>query len=181
MIRQDLLRMALLPAAALVAPAYAVDYLTVTQAQAVLFPDATAFADQAVTLTPAQRKQIKALSGVAQRAERQAVWKVAKNDAFLGWFVVDEVVGKHEFITYALAISPEGSVLGVEIMSYRETHGGEVRDAKWRARFVGKTIHDPLRLDQDIPNISGATLSSRNVANGVKRLLALQQVALPHE
>jgi Na+-translocating ferredoxin:NAD+ oxidoreductase RnfG subunit len=179
MIRRDHLLPALLAPAALIAPAYAVDYLTVTQAQAVLFPDATAFAEHAVVLTPAQRKEIKALSGVAQRGDRQAVWKAAKDGAFLGWFLVDDVVGKHEFITYAVAISPAGSVLGIEIMSYRETHGGEVRDATWRANFAGKTLREPFKLDQDVPNISGATLSARNVMNGVKRLLALRQVALP--
>lgn len=180
MLRRDLLALSLVPAAALVAPATAADYLTLTQAQAALFPGADGFEDHAVSLTPAQCKQIKALSGVAQRTDKQAVWKAEKGGALLGWFLVDEVVGKHEFITYAAALSPDGRVLGVEIMSYRETHGGEVRDARWRRTFVGKTLHDPFKLDQDIPNISGATLSSRNVMNGVKRLLALQQVALPH-
>ena len=67
---------------------------------------------------------------------------------------------------------------GIEIMVYRETYGYQVRNAEWRQKFVGKTLADPFKLDEDIPNISGATLSSRNVMNGVKRLLALQQVAL---
>lgn len=176
---RDYVTLSILPVAAWVAPAYAVDYLSIQQAQAVLFPDASGFADNTVTLTRAQCKQINALSGVAQRTDTQAVWKAERGGALLGWFLVDEVVGKHEFITYAAALSPDGHVLGVEIMSYRETHGGEVRDANWRRAFVGKTLQDPFKLDQDIPNISGATLSSRNVMNGVKRLLALQQVALP--
>ena len=49
---------------------------------------------------------------------------------------------------------------------------------EWRQAFVGKTLTDAFKLDQDIPNIAGATLSCKNVTNGVKRLLALQQVAL---
>jgi Na+-translocating ferredoxin:NAD+ oxidoreductase RnfG subunit len=53
-----------------------------------------------------------------------------------------------------------------------------VRDAAWRKVFVGKTLKDRFELDNDVPNISGATLSSRNVMNGVKRLLAFQQVVL---
>ena len=51
-------------------------------------------------------------------------------------------------------------------------------DADWRALFKGKTLSDQFRLNRDIPNISGATLSCRNVTDGVKRLLALQKVAL---
>jgi Na+-translocating ferredoxin:NAD+ oxidoreductase RnfG subunit len=53
-----------------------------------------------------------------------------------------------------------------------------VREAHWREQFKGKTLSDHFKLDDDIANITGATLSSRNVMNGVKRLLALAQVAL---
>ncbi|MFM6928116.1 MAG: FMN-binding protein, partial [Bdellovibrio sp.] len=35
---------------------------------------------------------------------------------------------------------------------------------------------DPLKLDKDVPNITGATLSCRNVLDGVKRILIIQQV-----
>ena len=77
-----------------------------------------------------------------------------------------------------MAISPDGQVLGVEIMSYRETHGGQVRDAAWRKHFAGKTLADPFKLDEDVPNISGATLSCRNVMDGVKRLLAMHKLYL---
>lgn len=92
--------------------------------------------------------------------------------------IVDEVIGKHEFITYATGISPNGQVLGVEILSYRESKGGQVREASWRNLFRGKTVRDRFRLNQDIPNISGATLSCRNITDGVKRLLAIHAVAL---
>jgi Na+-transporting NADH:ubiquinone oxidoreductase subunit NqrC len=63
-------------------------------------------------------------------------------------------------------------------MEYRESYGYEVRDAKWRAQFTGKTARAPLRLDQDIKNISGATLSSRHVTEGVRRVLAFYEAAL---
>lgn len=165
----------LLPAAALVAPqAFAADYLTVAQAQAALFPGAH-FAPQTLKFTAEQRDRIKAGAGVRQRTDEQAVWRAERDGKLQGWFIVDEVVGKHEFITYATAISPDGHVLGLEILSYRETHGGQVREPGWRARFVGKTVADPFKLDQDIPNISGATLSCRNLTDGVKRLLVIQQ------
>lgn len=163
------------PIAALVAPqVHAADFLTVAQAQAQLFPGAGLSA-QPLKFTGEQRERIKAAAGVRQRSEEQAVWRAERDGKLLGWFIVDEVVGKHEFITYATAIFPDGHVLGLEILSYRETHGGQVREPGWRARFVGKTVHDALKLDQDIPNISGATLSCRNLTDGVKRLLVIQQ------
>ncbi|HQR61008.1 MAG TPA: FMN-binding protein [Methylophilaceae bacterium] len=168
----------LLPMAAIVAPAYAQDYLTAAQAQKSLFPDADAFQPMLVKLGEAQRDKIKALSGLRQRWEEQKVWRVEKDGKQLGWFIVDEVVGKHEFITYGVGLSLDGHVVGIEVMTYRETKGDQIREAGWRKNLVGKTLADPFKLDEDVPNISGATLSCRNVMDGVKRLLALQKVAL---
>lgn len=173
------LDLTLLPAAAWVCPAaLAVDYLTVADAEKVLFPSATGSEPFALKLSEEQLDRIKELSGTRQREEEPRVWRVAGKEGTLGWLLVDDVVGKHEFITYAVGVALDGSATGVEIMSYRETHGGEVRDDAWRKRFEGKTLAEPFKLEKDIPNISGATLSCRNVTNGVKRLLALHEVAL---
>jgi Na+-translocating ferredoxin:NAD+ oxidoreductase RnfG subunit len=171
----------LLPVAAIVAPAYATDYLTAEQAWKVIFPDAQTARPLLVKLNEGQRDKIKALSGLRQRWEEQKVWRMEKDGALLGWFIVDEVVGKHEFITYGTGLTPDGHVISIEIMSYRETKGDQVRETGWRKRFAGKTLADPFKLDEDIPNISGATLSCRNLTDGVKRLLALQKVALLNE
>jgi len=168
----------LLPGVALVSPAFAVDYLSASQAQTLLFPTAKDFVEQPLKFNDEQRERIKAASGLRQRWDEQKVWRVERDGALQGWMLVDEVIGKHEFITYATAISQDGHVLGVEIMSYRETHGGQVRDASWRKSLVGKSLADPFKLDQDVPNISGATLSCRNVMDGVKRLLAIHKLFL---
>jgi Na+-translocating ferredoxin:NAD+ oxidoreductase RnfG subunit len=157
---------------------YAAEYLTLPASQKALFPEADSFVDAKLQLTEAQCNEIKRLSGVRQREPTQAVWRAQKNGELLGWFIMDEVVGKHEFITYAAAISPQGKVLGIEVLIYRETYGYQVRDASWRNQFKGKTLQDVFKLDADITNVTGATLSCRNVMNGVKRLLALQRVAL---
>jgi Na+-transporting NADH:ubiquinone oxidoreductase subunit NqrC len=53
-----------------------------------------------------------------------------------------------------------------------------VREPGWRRHFVGKTLADRFKLDEDVPNISGATLSCRNVTDGVKRLLAIHKLYL---
>src|SRR5262245_45765969 len=118
-----------IPVAVLVTPVYAVDYLSVEQAQQVLFANGEMLTPVAVHLSSAQLSQIRDLAGVRQRNADPKVWKAEKDGQTVGWFLVDEVVGKHEFITYATALSADGKVLGVEIMSYRETHGGEIREA----------------------------------------------------
>ncbi|MBL7672256.1 MAG: FMN-binding protein [Bdellovibrionaceae bacterium] len=157
------------------APLFAADYLTEAQAQKILFPAADKFIKLDIELTSEQLDKIKDQSGVRQRNKKPLIWRVEAKGIVIGFFFVDEVIGKHEYITYSLGITSKGETLGIEIMSYRETHGGEVRNETWRKNFVGKKLSDVFKLDVDVPNISGATLSCRNILDGVKRLLILQR------
>jgi Na+-translocating ferredoxin:NAD+ oxidoreductase RnfG subunit len=148
-------------------------YLTLEQAQQAIFPQRS-FSPTNITLSADQLRTIESRSGVRVRTKEFRAWKVSGG----GWFLVDEVIGKHEYITYAVGLNSDGSVKQIEILDYRETYGYQVRDAAWRQQFVGKTAQAPLQLDQDIRNISGATLSSRHITEGVRRLLATYEVAL---
>ena len=167
-----------LPVLAVSQSVFAKDYLSVADAQLLLFPTAERFLESTVTLSKDQKRAIKKRSGMRQRWDQQKIWRAEANGELLGWLIADEVVGKHEFISYATAVSPAGEILGVEILSYRETHGDQIRDVGWRANLVGKSLEDQLQLGKDIPNISGATLSCRNVTDGVRRLLVLVELVL---
>src|SRR5262249_43701142 len=82
----------------------------------------------------------------------------------LGFFVVDYVIGKHAVIDYSVALEPDGRVKAVEVLEYREAYGSEITSHSWLHQFDGKTSRDPVTIDKDIRNISGATLSSDHVA-----------------
>lgn len=168
----------LLPAVVAAGPVWSYDYLSREQAQHALFPEATDFVDAMVRLSDAQREAVGKRSGVKQRQDTQEAWRAERDGALVGWFLVDRVIGKHEFITYATAIGADGKVRGVEILDYRETYGFEIRDAAWRDRFKGKSAGDALEPGEDIPTITGATLSCRNVTRGVHRLLVLYEQVL---
>ena len=169
---------ALIAPAALISPAYAAQYLTTEAAQKILFPDASAFVPHPVRLSDAQKGVVEKAAKVRMHFPEQPVWQVMAGGKPAGWFVLDEVYGKHEFITYAVALDASGAVRGVEILDYRETHGGEISNPKWRAQFNGVRRGAPLRLDDDIQNISGATLSCKHIVEGVRRVLAIHAVAL---
>jgi len=153
-------------------------YLSTEQAQQALFPEAMSFEKVPLTLTPHQRKTISKISNTRTPLPTDRIWEARTGDRRLGYFIVDEVYGKHEFITYAAAIDADGSLLGIEIMDYRESKGGEVRDPAWRRQFIGKRNGDAFKLDKDITNISGATMSCKHLADGAKRLLALHEQIL---
>lgn len=142
-----------LPAAAVLSaasPAYAVRYLSIEEAQKEAFPSATHFSE----------------------VQAGRVWKAEAGGKVVGFFVFDRVVGKHLFIDYAVALTPAGAVHKVEILEYRESYGGDIRSPSWLAQFVGKTAGSALKINGDIRNIAGATLSSTHVTEGVKRILA---------
>ena len=135
----------------LIAPASANVYLTVEQAQRAIFPGSS--------FTPAGP------SGVYRASSG-------------GYLVIDRVLGKHEYIKYAVGITANGTVRGIEILEYNESYGYEVREASWRAQFVGKSAASTLQLNADIRNISGATLSSKHITDGVRRVLAMYESSL---
>jgi hypothetical protein len=145
----------------------------VEQAQALLFPGAS-FQPDTRTLTNEQAKAIEHASGVSVRGKQLKAWKVSTG----GWFIVDEVVGKHEYIPFALALDDKGAVKGVEILEYREAYGGQIRDPEWRKQFAGKQAGTKLQLDKNIRNVSGATLSCKHVTDGIQRLLATYELVL---
>jgi Na+-translocating ferredoxin:NAD+ oxidoreductase RnfG subunit len=165
----------LVPVAALIAPAQveATEYLSIAQAQAALFPGAR-LEKVSVNVPADVREAMRARSGVYEPFNEQRIWKAAGG----GFFVVDAVVGKHERITYAAAIDAGGAVRGIEILTYNESYGYEVRDAGWRAQFRGKTAASALQVGGDIRNVTGATLSCKHITQGVKRLLVLHQLVL---
>jgi len=170
-------RYRLLPLALLSLPmaGHATVYMTPEQAQAQMFPH-QALKPDFRDLSPDQVSAIRKASGESPLGKQLKAWRAADG----GWFIVDEVVGKHEFITYAVSLDPTGAVRDVEILDYREAYGGQVRDPRWRQQFAGKRAGEPLKLGPDIKNISGATLSSKHVTDGVRRVLATYAIVLAH-
>jgi hypothetical protein len=148
-------------------------YASIEQVQALLFSKER-FKKNPIVITDAIQEKIRSISGVRHPFRGDRIWKTSNGS----WLIVDEVLGKHEMITYALAIDPEGEILGLEIMEYVESYGYEIKDASWRKQFVGKTSKQPIKLNQDIQNISGATLSAKHVTDGVKRVMALYELVL---
>lgn len=159
--------LALVPTAA-----FAVDYLSAADAERLLFADAERFETREIVLAAAELAALDA-RGVRPRSDRWTLRIARRGAAAQGVVVVDEVVGKFERITYAVAIGSDGAVRGVEVLSYRESHGHEIRLPAWRRQFAGKTAASPLRVGDDIANISGATLSCTHVTDGVRRIVVL--------
>jgi hypothetical protein len=164
--------------AALTAPilAQAKIYVGVEQAQQILFPNRVLTKSPLIISVDLQEK-MRLASSIRHPFQGDRIWRTADG----GWFIVDEVVGKHEMITYAVGLNSKGVIQGIEILEYVESYGYEVAEAQWRKQFVGKSYADPIKLNQDIQNIGGATLSCKHLTDGVKRISVLYELALKNE
>jgi hypothetical protein len=156
----------------------AADYVSVEEAQHTLFPQADGFTEVVLSLSPEQHARVAALAGAQPPHRSLRAFRAMKAGATLGYVFVDEVIGKEDFITYAAAVDASGHLGPLEVLSYRESHGGEIRIESWRRQFAGRSDLSQLRVQTDIKNIAGATLSCEHVTEGVRWLLALWQVAL---
>lgn len=96
-----------------------------------------------------------------------------KGGAGRGAAFIDEVIGKHQPITYMVVVNGDGEVRRVEILEYRETYGGQVREESWRKQFQGKKPDSPPEHGEDVKNIAGATLSCKHVTAGVAKILKI--------
>jgi Na+-translocating ferredoxin:NAD+ oxidoreductase RnfG subunit len=165
---------ALLPVSAVIAA----DYLSVDAAQKAIFPQADVFQEVLLPRTPEQMQALLARAGPQPPHGTLRIWGATRGGMLLGHVFVDEVIGRQSLITYAVGIDTDGALRNLEILAYRESHGGEIRNAAWRAQFTHRDALEQLRFPTDIKNISGATLSSEHVTQGVRWLLALWQSVL---
>lgn len=90
-----------------------------------------------------------------------------------GYAMVHNTIGKHKHMTYMVGMDAEGAISDVELLVFREARGSEVGRKRFNAQYEGKTALDPIRINKDIINITGATMSVRSISAGVKRALVL--------
>jgi hypothetical protein len=128
---------------------------------------------QKVELAGDMRARVKTRLGYEPKKGSYTFFIAQSNGKVDGYAFIDDENGEHLPITFAVKLSPTGVVERQEIVEYCEARGDEVRDLSFRKQFVGKSVADPLCPDRDIAVVSGATISSRAMAVGVKRALVL--------
>jgi Na+-translocating ferredoxin:NAD+ oxidoreductase subunit G len=156
-------------------PAHAAQYWTKSGVLKEFFKTATKVTYKHVTLNDASAAAIAKQLGVAS-VRRE--WDVYTSDKQDGFAILDVEKGMHEPIDFAVRFNARGAVQRVEIVEYREAYGGEVRGKRFRDQFLGKTASDPIIAGRDIDIVSGASISSRSIALGVKRDTLVIQTAL---
>lgn len=92
--------------------------------------------------------------------------------AFLTEDLPPEREGYDAPIRTLVGMDLEGILTGIRVMSYRESLRGSRGDFLGRpgvqGQFRGKSIRDPFRVRQDVRNVTGATITTRAMALGIR-------------
>jgi hypothetical protein len=147
------------------------------EALALAFPEATRVDQRAVALDEAAQARVAAELGHAVRDRSVVLREAWRGDTLLGRALVLEEVGKTLPFRFLVSIRPDGKVDQVLLLAYREPRGYEIEREAFRAQYQGKALEDPIRRGEDIRNVTGATISVDSLSRGVRRALALCEVA----
>jgi hypothetical protein len=148
-------------------------FLTEEEALKLMFPKSERIRQDVIRLMPEKKTEIEERIGWKFPEESFEVFVGETGTQVDGYALIQNTIGKHKHMTYMVGVDPTGACTNVELLVFREAKGSEVRTKRFNVQYEGKTVHDPVRINKDIINISGATMSVRSLSAGVKRVLVL--------
>ena len=151
-------------------------YFTEEEALAKVFAKADTLWSDSWSPAAGERSELESALGWEVKEEFFLIHRASKGDKDLGYAVITEEQGRFKPITFIVHVSPEGRVEMVLVMVYRESRGDGVKRQRFLKQFRQKDVDDHLRLNRDIVGVSGATMSSRALTAGVKKVLAVVDV-----
>lgn len=119
---------------------------------------------------------------VAQKFTQDFIhlFRVMRADSLVGIGLVDNVYGKLKPITFLVVFNKNAEIIDSEILKYRESYGGAVKNRAWLDQFKNKNASE-IKFGETIHGISGATISAKSVTKGIKKLKKIAGEILKHE
>jgi len=152
---------------------HAEEFLSEEEALKVMFPNSQRIRKDVLRLSQDQKQLVESRIGWRFPEEAFEVYIGETGAAVDGYAIIQNTIGKHKPMTYMVGVDNKGRVSNVELLVFRESRGSEVGTKRFNYQFEGKTVLDPIRINKDIINISGATMSVRSMSAGVKRVTVL--------
>jgi len=162
----------------MVALLWAEELLSKDEAIAQAFPKPIAVEMKMAAVSSGQIERISKTLGVADVPRVLKYYEATTNGVIVGYALINRVQGKHGPITFLVAMDSAMAIDSVSILALKEQRGRLVRRRSFLSQFTGKKMPDKMRVHSDIRGITGATISSRAVASGVRRAVACMTVVL---
>ncbi len=142
-------------------------------ALAAIFPDADSAQAGTVAIDSVMRGVLRSRLGRIVRDSAYTYYDVFANGLRVGTAIIAEEQGKYRPITFMAGVDTSWRVADVRVLVYRESRGGEVRHTRFLKQYRGKSLENPIRINRDIVNITGATISVNALNAGVRKVLAV--------
>jgi len=148
-------------------------FMSEDDAVKLMLPKSQRIRRELIRLTQEKKELIEQRIGWKFPEESFEVYIGETSDKVDGYALLHNTIGKHRHMTYMVGVDGEGRCVNVELLVFREAKGSEVGKKRFNSQYEGKTLSDPIKINKDIINISGATMSVRSISAGVKRVLVL--------
>lgn len=119
--------------------------------------------------------EIRELPAEPTEAGDVRLYIIEGRSGLLGYAVEKQVVSRSGPFTILVILDPELHVERAVVLKYTGERGGDVRSPEFTRQFEGKGPGDQIRVGDDIDAATGATLSSRAMAEGVWSAIRLVQ------
>jgi hypothetical protein len=149
------------------------EFMTEEEALKHALPKSKRIRRELIRLTQEKKELIEQRIGWKFPEEAFEVYIGETEDKIDGYAMIHHTIGKYKPMTYMVGVDAEGTCQDVELLVFRDAKGSEVRTKRFNSQYEGKNVSDPIRINKDIINISGATMSVRSMSAGVKRVLVL--------
>ncbi len=114
---------------------------------------------------------------IAGRPDDAAISEIKDDSGLLGYCVESKVVSRSGPFRIRVLLDKRLHVKQATVISYSWDRGRDVCKPAFTAQFKGKGPEDPIQLGKDIDAITGATISCRVMAQGVRDTIKLLKLA----
>lgn len=131
-------------------------------------------------LTMEQVKAIEKAARVKVESKLVTYYVAQSTNGVEGYAFPDSSIVRTMPVTYMVIVNPDATVRFVEIMAFHEPED-YLPHNRWLKLFGGKILEDSLWPRRGIPNVTGATLTVNTITYGVRKILAIYQIAVEKE
>lgn len=149
------------------------EFMTEEEAVKAILPKSERIRKELIRLSQEKKELIEQRIGWKFPEDSFDLYIGETGDKIDGYAMIHNTIGKYKPMTYMVGVDAKGTCTDVELLVFRDAKGSEVGKKRFNSQYDGKTVTDPIRINKDIINISGATMSVRSMSAGVKRVLVL--------
>jgi Na+-translocating ferredoxin:NAD+ oxidoreductase RnfG subunit len=153
-------------------------YATREEALARAFPPPATVERKSLFLTTEQRERVSRLARVKVDSSLVVAYIGRKGGELLGTAYFDTHLVRTQTETLLVTVAPDGSVGSVEVVAFSEPEDYLPRPA-WLKLFARRKLDDDLSVGRGLAHVTGATLTTRAIADAVRRVLAIHAVLRP--